>query len=89
MNTPEYADVDAVHELLDECSRYEDSFIDEHSRYLRRFLGDFERYKKPDKIEESWRDVSNQFYSLRVYIDGLIHSGRGVLDARISGIGDQ
>ena len=89
MNTPAQGDIQAVRDLLSECSRYTDGFIDEHSRYLRSHLSDYTRYKRDAEVAISWDLICSEFYDLRGYINNLIHRGLGVDDPRIPGNGDQ
>ena len=73
MNTPAQGDIQAVRDLLTECSRYDYDYTREHSAYLRNHLADYQRYKRDAEVTRAWEGICNQFYALRTFIDGLDH----------------
>ena len=66
-----YGDVDAVHELLVQCSKVQHGFVTEHAEYLRIHMKEFHRSRGQAEKEISWRDVSEEYSSLCYYLSDI------------------
>jgi len=57
--TLDQGDIQAVRDLLGECSRLNYDYTREHSAYLRIHLADYQRYKRDAEVARAWEGIGS------------------------------